>query len=189
MSEPVLQVILASTRPGRLGEPVARWFVQRAEQHGGFTVELLDLKEIGLPMLDEPKHPMLGEYEHEHTTQWSATISRGDAYVLVMPEYNHSFTAPLKNALDYLNKEWAHKPVAFVSYGGVAAGTRAATAIKSVVTALRMHPLFEAVHIAFIRTLVEDGVFRPNQITEDAVKPMLDELARLASALRPLRSA
>src|SRR3954466_1851448 len=114
---PKLQVIIASTRPGRVGLPVGRWFHDRAVKHGGFDVELVDLAEVNLPFMDEPHHPRLGRYEHQHTKDWSARIASGDAFVFVLPEYNYGITAPLKNAIDYLNREWAHKPVGLVSYG------------------------------------------------------------------------
>ena len=125
MDRPVLQVIIGSVRPGRIGEPFARWFVPIAEKHGAFEVELIDLAEVGLPFMDEPHHPRLRKYQHEHTKRWSATISRADAFVFVTPEYNYGYSAALKNAIDYLHHEWADKAVGFLSYGGVAAGTRA----------------------------------------------------------------
>ena len=100
MSRPVLQVIVASTRPGRRGLAVAAWMQQLAEEHSGFDVELIDLAEVGLPVFDEPNHPRLQQYTHEHTRRWAATIARGDAFVFVTPEYNHSFPGSLKNALD-----------------------------------------------------------------------------------------
>src|ERR1700712_1578913 len=122
---PTLHVILASTRPGRAGEPIADWFVERARDHGAFDVELIDLAEVALPFFDEASHPRLRRYEHQHTKDWSAKVDAGDAFVFVTPEYNYGYPAPLKNAIDFLHFEWQHKPVAFVSYGGVAGGTRA----------------------------------------------------------------
>src|SRR5689334_4480755 len=117
-----LQIVIASTRPGRVGAPVARWFHRRAEEHGGFDVELVDLAEVNLPLLDEPHHPRLRRYVHQHTQAWSARVEAADAFVFVTPEYNYGMPASLKNALDYLNQEWHYKPVGFVSYGGVSAG-------------------------------------------------------------------
>jgi NAD(P)H-dependent FMN reductase len=83
MSKPTLQVIIGSTRPGRVGPVVARWFSELAAAHGAFEIETVDLAEVGLPLLDEPVHPALGRYQHEHTRAWSAIVSRGDAYVFV----------------------------------------------------------------------------------------------------------
>jgi NAD(P)H-dependent FMN reductase len=189
MTDPTLQIIIASTRPGRVGPSIASWFERHAVAHGGFQVEVVDLAEVSLPLFDEPAHPMLQKYTHQHTRDWAATISRADAFVLVMPEYNHSFNAALKNALDYLNKEWAHKPVAFVSYGGIAAGTRAVQALKPVVSALKMLPLNEAVTIPFVATLLdEQKVLQPTEIMETSAKVLLDELLRVTGALRTLRS-
>jgi NAD(P)H-dependent FMN reductase len=188
MYKPVLQVIIASTRPGRAGLPVAQWFGGVASAQGDFDVELVDLAEVALPLLDEPGHPVARQYVHAHSIAWSKTIERGDAFVLVHPEYNHSYNAALKNALDYLHAEWNHKPVGFVSYGGVSAGTRAMTALKPVVAALRMTPVLEAVNIPFVARFVDDeGRFVPNEILGSAAEGMLVELARLEEALRALR--
>jgi NAD(P)H-dependent FMN reductase len=187
---PRLRIIIASTRPGRVGLPVGDWFEGVAGAHGGFEVEVTDLADLDLPFMDEPNHPRLRRYTQEHTRLWSAVVDASDAFVFVMPEYNYGFNAPLKNAIDFLHEEWRGKPVGFVSYGGVAGGTRAVQMIKQVVTALRMHPLFDAVTIPFVSTLIdEDGRFQPTEIMEKAASTMLDELVRAEAALRPLRAA
>jgi NAD(P)H-dependent FMN reductase len=186
---PRLQIIIASTRPGRVGLPVAEWFRERAVKHGGFEVEVIDLAEVKLPMMDEPHHPRLRRYTHQHTKDWSATIDRADAYVFVMPEYNYGFTAPLKNAIDYLHQEWQYKPVGLVTYGGVAAGARAAQMIKQVVTTLKMMPVVESVQIPFVaQFLDEENQLRANEVMEGAATAMLDELVRWSEALAPLRT-
>jgi len=189
VTRPVLQIISASTRAGRKGIAVARWIQRFASQHGGFDVELVDLAEVGLPVFDEPNHPRLRQYVHQSTKDWSATVSRADAFVFVTPEYNTGTPPALVNALDYLHAEWAYKPVAFVSYGGVSAGTRAAQMTKQIVTTLRMVPLFEAVQIPFVTKYIGDnGAFQANETFDNAAKAMLDELHRWAEALRPMRS-
>lgn len=187
MSRPVLQVIAASTRPGRKGITVARWVQQLAEQHSGFDVELVDLAEVALPMFDEPNHPRLQRYTHQHTKDWSDRVSRADAFVFVTPEYNHSFPAALKNALDYLSMEWADKPAAVVSYGGVSAGLRAATALKPVLAALRMVPVVEAISVPSFTQFLAGDAFEPNPELAAGGKAMLDELVRLTGALGALR--
>ena len=185
---PTLQIIIASTRPGRVGLPIGRWVRDRAVEHGAFEVELVDLAEVNLPFLDEPKHPREGAYMHEHTKAWSATVARGDAFVFVTPEYNHSFNAPLKNAIDFLYAEWQHKPVGFVSYGGVAAGTRAVQAIKPVLAVLKMTPAVESVPIPFFGQHIDaDGRFNGTDALNQAVVVMLNELNRLDGVLRPTR--
>ena len=189
MTKPNLQIIVGSTRPGRVGLPVAEWFRGRAEQRGDFEVELIDLAEVNLPFMNEPNHPRLRQYVHPHTKEWSATIERGDAYVFVTPEYNHGFNAVLKNALDYLHQEWADKPAGFVGYGGISAGTRAIQMLKPVVAALRMTPVVEAVTIPFVFKLVdEEGRVQANDTINGAADTMLTELARLAEAGRRLRA-
>jgi NAD(P)H-dependent FMN reductase len=185
---PTLQIIIASTRQGRVGLPVGRWIAERAAAHGAFDVDVVDLAEVDLPLMDEPNHPRLRQYTHEHTWEWSARVDRADAFVLVTPEYNHSFPAPLKNALDHLHHEWAYKPVGIVSYGGVAAGTRAKEALEPVLGALRMSAVVESVNIPFVAQFIEDGELRPNDVMEAAADALLDELARVEAALRPLRS-
>jgi NAD(P)H-dependent FMN reductase len=115
-------------------------------------------------------------------------VEAADAFVIVTPEYNSGYPAALKNALDYLHHEWHHKPVGFVSYGGVAAGTRAVQQLKQVVTTLRMLPVQDGVTIPFHSQFVQHGTFRPNEVLERAADTMLDELARTEAALRPLRA-
>jgi NAD(P)H-dependent FMN reductase len=187
---PTLMIIVASTRPGRIGLPIAEWIRGRAETHGGFdAIDFADLAEIDLPFMDEPNHPRLARYEHQHTKDWSARVAAADAFVFVTPEYNYGFTAPLKNAIDFLHAEWKHKPVGIVSYGGVSAGTRAAQMIKQVVTTLSMVPLFEAVSIPFVAQFLDDEqVVQPNDLMQESSLVMLDALLRTQEALRPLRA-
>ncbi|CAM5357802.1 MULTISPECIES: NADPH-dependent FMN reductase [Streptomyces] len=186
-----LEIIVASTRPGRVGPSVADWIEKEAAEHGGFSeIEVVDLAEVNLPFMNEPHHPRLGRYTHQHTRDWSAKISEADAFVFVMPEYNFGYNAELKNAIDYLHSEWQYKPVGMVSYGGVAAGTRAVQMIKQVVTTLKMTPVFEAVSIPFVHQFIDDDKrLVPNEIMRGAAKAMLDELVRMTEALRPLRES
>jgi NAD(P)H-dependent FMN reductase len=186
---PKLLVIIASTRPGRVGLPVGEWFAARAREHGGFEVEVTDLAELDLPLMDEPNHPRLRQYTNDHTKAWSARVDASDAFALITPEYNHGFTAPLKNAIDFLHEEWRYKPVGFVSYGGVAAGTRAMQMLKPVLVGLKMTPVLEAVNIPFVRQFIDDEEqFQPNELLEQAADAMLDELVRVEAALRTLRT-
>ncbi len=190
MPEPSLLIVIASTRPGRVGLPVAQWFEEHARAHAGFEVSVADLAEIDLPFMDEPSHPRLERYTKQHTRDWSATVARSDAFAFVMPEYNHGFNAPLKNAIDFLHNEWKYKPVGLVSYGGVSAGTRAAQMIKPIVTVLKMSPVAEAVSVPFVQQFLDDdGRIQPNEVMTQAATALLDELVRLEGALRPLRSA
>jgi NAD(P)H-dependent FMN reductase len=185
---PRLHVILSSTRPGRVGATIARWFHGFAVEHRKFAPELVDLAEFNLPVYDEPLHPVLQQYEHEHTRRWSASVAAADAFVFVTPEYNYGPTPALLNALDYVYKEWNYKPAAFVSYGGMSGGIRAVQATKQTLTTLKMVPLVEAVAIPMVaQQLDEDKQFKPGEVHASSARAMLDELLRWAEALRPLR--
>jgi len=185
---PKLYVIAVSTRPGRAGFPLAQWFTERAKAHAGFDVELVDLREQNLPMFDEPRHPRLRQYEHEHTKRWSAKIEAADAFVFVTPEYNHATPPSLINALDYLVHEWAHKPVGFVSYGGPAGGTRAVQMIKPMLLALKLVALQESVMVPlFTQSIDEHGVFRASEQQNAFATTMLDALLKWTHALATMR--
>jgi NAD(P)H-dependent FMN reductase len=189
VAKPVLQVIIGSTRPGRVGSAVADWIIDRARAHGDFEVEVADLAVLNLPIFDEPNHPRLRRYVNQHTKDWSEIVGRSDAFIFVIPEYNYGFNAATKNAIDYLHQEWQNKPAGIVSYGGVAAGTRAAQMLKQVMSALKIVPVTDSVNIPFVgEKLDEDGRLKPNEIMEGAAAAMLDELARWTQALRPLRA-
>ncbi|HEU4628615.1 MAG TPA: NAD(P)H-dependent oxidoreductase [Gemmatimonadaceae bacterium] len=187
---PKLHVIVASTRRDRKGPLVAAWFLDRARARASFDLELVDLAELDLPLLDEPRHPRFAQYEHEHTRRWSAIVDRADAFVVVTPEYDHGAPASLVNALQYLVREWAYKPMGFVSYGGVSGGTRGVQMTKQIVTALKIVPLVEAVAIPFFAQHVsqETGAFDPGEVQAKAAEVMLDELLRWSAALAPLRA-
>jgi NAD(P)H-dependent FMN reductase len=186
---PVLKIIVASVRQGRVGDRVGAWVTEVARAHGAFDIEVLDLAEINLPLMNEPNHPRLAQYTQDATKAWSRSIDSADAFVFVMPEYNYSFTAPLKNALDYLLVEWQHKPVGLVSYGGVSGGLRAAQQVKQVVTTLSMMPIVEAVTIPMVATHLKDGVLVPTEMMTQSATAMLDALVRWEAALRTLRPA
>jgi len=189
MSKPNLLVIVASTRPGRIGRPIGDWFLKIARQHGGFEVTEVDLATLGLPLMDEPNHPRFQNYTQEHTKQWSALVAAADAVVWITPEYNHSFPASLKNAIDYLNVEWRHKSLGLVSYGGIAAGTRAAQALKPVAAGLGLIVTSTAVQIAFAGKMIKDGVFVEDEGVDAAANAMLDEMLHLETGLSVLRGS
>ena len=183
-----LTVVLASVRDGRAGEAIAQWFVTRAKEHGKFDIEIADLKELNLPIMNEPQHPRLKKYVHESSKRWSGIVGGSDAFVFVTPEYNYTMPPALVNALDTLYHEWTYKPVAFVSYGGVSGGIRSVQTAKLMVTGFKMMPMVEAVNIPFYSQLMQDGVFKSNETHDKAVAPMLDELARWSEALKSLRT-
>ncbi len=185
---PTLGVVVGSVREGRVGLPIAQWFVERATQHAAFEAELLDLKVINLPIFAERMHPRLRQYESEPQKAWSATVARLDAFVFVTPEYNYSIAPALLNAIDYLSAEWAYKAVGFVSYGGVSGGLRAVQMAKQTVTAVRMVPIVEAVNLPFVAKLVEGGVFKAADVHDTSAAALLDELVKWTGALASLRA-
>jgi NAD(P)H-dependent FMN reductase len=178
MSKPVLQIIVGSTRPGRVGTAVGAWFHALSVKHGAFAPQLIELADVGLPLYDEPNPPRLGDYVHEHTRRWSQTVMAADAFVFVVPEYNHGYNAATKNALDFLHREWRGKPVGFVSYGAAAAGARAVHGLLPVVTALGMLPSGHTVTIPQIARLVRPGeAFTGNERADEGAVLLLDDLS------------
>ena len=183
-----VRIIVGATRPQRRGAAVAGWVSAVGQQRSDMNVGVLDLAEINLPFLDEDEHPRLGRYQREHTRRWSALVDQADAFVIVTPEYNHSFPAPLKNALDYLNREWADKPAGIVSYGGISAGLRAAAALRPVLSSLRIASVGADVAIPFIEeSVTEDGNLRLTIHAEHAASAMYDRLHALGVQLRNVR--
>ena len=182
-----LHVIFASTREGRQGLPIAEWVVEQARAHGKFEPRLVDLREMNLPLFDEPKHPRFRQYEHAHTKAWSALVDAADAFVFVTPEYNYNMPPALVNAIDYLFQEWAYKPASVVSYGGVSGGTRSAQMTRLMLTGLKVMPLPEAVSVPFFSKMIVDGKFVPGELQEKSAAAMLDELERWSRALATLR--
>lgn len=184
---PRLGVVIASTREGRVGLPVAEWFMERARQHGGFELELVDLKAIDLPMFNEPNHPRLKKHTQEKTRRWSATIEALDAFVIVTPEYNFSSPPALVNGLDHLYPEWNYKAAGLVTYGGISGGLRAAQMTKLMLTSFKIVPMVEQVAITFVAKLIEDGRFAATEAHDKSAVTMLDELLRWTKALEALR--
>lgn len=183
-----LKIISSTIRPGRKGPVIARWIEEKARKTGDFKTEILDLGEIQLPLMTEVYHPRQQKYEHEHTLRWSEKIGEADAYIFVTAEYDHNYPAPLKNALEYLAREWQYKPAGIVSYGGVSAGTRAMKSLQGDLSSKRMAPLADAVNIPFFQEQInKNGIFEPNGISEKAAEIMLKELARWAKGLKVVR--
>lgn len=184
----VLQVIICSTRPGRKGPAVASWVMEQATSHGKFAVELVDLADFKLPILDEVAHPRLGQYEHEHTKRWSASVKRADAYVFVLPEYDFSMPASLLNALQCTYQEWTYKPAAFASYGGESGGLRSVQMTRQVLSTFKVVAMLEVVSIHQVAKHIDAaGAFVPEEGYPKKAKAMLDELHRWAVALKPMR--
>ncbi len=149
----------------------------------------MDLADFHLPLYDEPVHPRMQQYAHDHTKRWSASVARADAYVFVTPEYNYSAPPSLVNALDFVYKEWNYKPCGFVGYGGVSGGLRAVQSAKPQVTTLKMMPMMEGVAIPMVaKHIQENGEFASNELIDASATALLDELLRWATALKTMRA-
>ena len=170
-----LGILIASTRPGRLGPTVAQWVLEQVPDTG-FEVRLLDLVDFALPFLDEPKEPSEGDYVHAHTQRWAEAIRATDALLIVMPEYNRGYNAPLKNAIDFLYAEWEGLPVACVGYGWYGA-RHAKAALRQTLERVKM-TVVEAPGLAFEKTLVDGRVVPDDALVRD-----------LAATFEGLRSA
>ena len=177
-----LLVIVASVRPTRVGGAVAEWVLERAAQRSGFQVEVADLRELDLPIMNEPHHPRLKQYEYEHTRQWSAIVDDADGFIIVTPEYNHSIPGALKNAMDYLLQEWAGKPIGIVSYGGMSAGTRATVALQVVLANFAMRGTAANVEISWVAERIDEhGAFVADARIGAVLERQLDELEVMLS--------
>ena len=183
-----LNIIIGSTRPGRVGPAVAQWLKEAAEKHGKFAVDLVDLADFHLPLLDEAAHPAARLYANEPTRRWSASVASADAFLFVTPEYDYFAPAALVNAIQVLLHEWLYKPAGVLSYGGVSGGLRSAQVLRQLLSNVNVHALPQVVPVHHFQRLIEDGEFRPEAPTRNAANAMLDELHRWARALKGLRA-
>ena len=179
-------IILGSTRPNRNGEQVARWVLDIANERADAEFELVDLRDFPLPHLDEPLPPSLGQYQGDHTKEWAAKIASFDGFVIVTPEYNHSTSGVLKNALDYLYAEWNNKAVGFVSYG-VAGGARAVEHLRLVAGELQMADVRQQVALSLITEFENFSVFKPGDYNLPALHTIFDQVIAWSGALSALR--
>ncbi|MEU1528625.1 NADPH-dependent FMN reductase [Streptomyces fagopyri] len=179
-------IIIGSTRPGRNGEAVAKWVHEIASQRTDVEFELVDLLDYKLPHLDEAMPPSLGQYSQPHTREWAAKIASFDGFVMVTPEYNHSTSGVLKNAIDYLYAEWNNKAIGFVSYGSVG-GTRAVEHLRLVAGELQMADVRSQVALSLFTDFENFSVFRPADMHLAGLDTMLDQVVSWSNALASLR--
>jgi NAD(P)H-dependent FMN reductase len=179
-------IILGSTRPGRNGEVVSRWIYEIAKKRNDADFELVDIKDFNLPLLDEPIPPSMGWYSKEHTKIWSAKINSFDAYVFVTAEYNHGIPGALKNAIDFLFKEWNNKVAGFVSYGG-SGGIRAVEQLRLVMAELYVATVRSQVQLSLFTDFENFTKFKPAPFQEKSANTMLDEVIAWGGALKALR--
>lgn len=183
-------VILGSTRPNRVSEPVGRWLLEQASKMEGWKAELVDLRDWPLPFYQEVSSVMQlkGEYSIPLAKEWSKKIASMDAFIVIAPEYNHGYPAVLKNAFDYLYPEWNNKPIAYAGYGS-AGGARSIEQLRLVAGELQLHDIREALHIMNVWSLVKDETFHPEEFHEKKMGALLAQLDWWAKALKTAREA
>lgn len=179
-------IIIGSTRPGRVGESVAKWVYDLAHARGGANFELIDLLKINLPLLDESTPPSMGQYQHEHTKKWAQLISKFDAFIFVTPEYNHAPPASLKNALDFIYGEWNNKVAGFVGYGS-AGGTRSVEQLRLMCAELQMATVRSQVALSLMTDFENFKKFKPQSFHEVKVNELIDQLIMWGTAFQELR--
>lgn len=186
MSDIRIAIIIGSTRPGRNGNAVVAWVHANAAARNDADFELVDLLDHPLPHLDEALPPSFGQYANEHTTEWAATIARFDGYVFVTPEYNHSTSGVLKNAIDYLYGEWNNKAPGFVSYGSLG-GARAVEHLRLVCAELQIATVRSQVALSLFGDFVNFSEFKPADNQAKALGDMLDQTVAWSPAMRSIR--
>ena len=186
MSDLKIAIILGSTRPGRNGKAVADWVLARAQNRTGATYELVDLLDYPLPHLDESIPPSVGQYAGEHTKAWAEKIAEYDGFVFVTPEYNHSTSGVLKNAIDYLYAEWNNKAAGFVSYGSLG-GARAIEHLRGISAELQIATVRQQLSFSMFTDFENFSEFRPGPQHEAAATVLFDQLESWTGALKRIR--
>ena len=181
-------IITGSTRPGRVADAVAHWVYDITSKRSDAAFKIVDIKDFNLPLLDEPVPAAMGQYSHPHTKAWAAKIAEFDAFVFVTPEYNHGPSAALKNAIDFLYREWNNKSVGFVGYGG-SGGARAIEVLRQVVSNVELADVRAQVGLSLFTDFESFTTFRPGAHLEPTVAGMLDQVIAWGGALKPLREA
>lgn len=183
-----IKIITGSVRPGRFNIQAATWMYEFAKKREDIDVELLDLATINLPFYDEVSPPKQNQYEKQHTKDWSTMIKPADGFILVTPEYNHSYSPVLKNALDYLFYEWNHKPVAYMSYGSQAGGSRAIEHLRTIAAELKMYDLQEHILLSnYWEQMDEKGAFIFTSRHEEQATALLNSLVFWAKTMKKAR--
>ncbi len=182
-----IAIIIGSTRPGRNGETVAKWVYEQAKKRSDAEFEIVDIADYNLPLLDEAVPPSAHQYSQAHTLAWAKKIAEFDGFVFVTPEYNHSTSGALKNALDFIYAEWNNKAAGFVSYG-TAGGARAVEQLRQIMAEIQIADVRAQVMFSLFTDFVNFSEFKPDPRHEAEVTTMLDQLIPWANALKTVRA-
>lgn len=179
-------IIVGSTRPGRKAIDVARWVLDHARKRNDAIFELVDIGDFDLPVLDEPKPPSMGDYTQPHTRRWAAKVNSLDGFIFVTPEYNHSISGALKNAIDFVYREWNNKAAAFVSYGSTG-GVRAVEHLRGVMGELQVADVRAHVSLSLFTDFQNFTVFKPAELHRAQLNVLLDQVVAWSGVMRSLR--
>ena len=179
---PRIAIIVGSTRPGRTAAKVADWVYEIARERDDAEFEVVDIADFDLPLLDEPAPPAAGQYSRPHTFAWSAAIDGYDGFVFVTPEYNRSTSAALKNAIDFLYREWNGKAAGFVGYGNTG-GARAIEHLRTIMGELQVADVREQVSLSIFHDFENWTELRPQPRQVAALQTMLDQVVAWSVAL------
>jgi len=182
-----IAIITGSTRPGRKSEAVARWVYGIAAKRSDASFEVVDIAAFDLPLLDEAVPPIMNQYAKPHTKAWATKIASFDAFVFVTPEYNHSTSGALKNAIDFLFREWNDKAAGFVGYGG-AGGARAVEHLRLIMGEVKVADVRAQVALSMYTDFENFSTLKPGPQQKAAVNAMLDELIAWGQALKIMRT-
>jgi NAD(P)H-dependent FMN reductase len=179
-------IVIGSTRPGRVGEAVATWVHELAQQREDAQFELVDIEKFNLPLLDEPIPPSQGKYSKEHTKKWASKMASFDGYVFVTPEYNHGISGALKNAIDFLYAEWNNKAAGFVGYGSVG-GVRAVEHLRLVMAEVQVATVRNQVMLSLHDDFENYSLFKPRKFHEKTLGQVFDQVIAWSGAMKTLR--
>jgi NAD(P)H-dependent FMN reductase len=188
-----LMIIFGSSRQARKGEVVANWVKNHAQEDSRLEVDYVDCRDLNLPFFNEPLGPYTMkrqrvDYTHPEGRAWADRVGKADGVLIVTPEYNHSFTAVLKNALDWVGPEWNYKPVSFVSYGGISGGSRVVEQLRTVTIELGLMQVSNPIHFPFFERAFDEKGQPLHTDNNDKLKSMFDELVKLNDLSLRLRS-
>lgn len=181
-----IAIVIGSTRPGRRVEPVAQWVLEQAQKRTDAAFEIVDIRDFDLPVLDEPVPPSQGKYTQAHTKAWSVKVDTYDGFVFVTPEYNHSISGALKNAIDFLYREWNNKAARFVSYG-TTGGVRAVEHLRGILSEVQVATVRAHVSLSLYTDFENFAAFKPAASHATQLATMLDQLVGWSTALKGLR--
>lgn len=182
-----IAIVVGSTRPNRAAPQVGKWVLEHAQKRGDATYEIVDIADFDLPVFDEPMPPSMGKYTHEHTKRWATAVASYDGFVFITPEYNHSITGALKNAIDFVYGEWNNKAAGFVSYGSTG-GARAVEHLRGIMAEVQVADVRAHVSMSMYTDFENWSVLKPDPRHQQQLSVMLDQLVAWSRAMQGVRA-